>query len=132
MDGVCNFINSKVSEFVKGKELPLSKAQILAISGWVQRQKQKQQSEQTLPMNYSSFGVKAVFEALQASYGRIMNQEAPAIASFEHHSMKTVGVDSNPVPPRLMFSLFNGGKALGSKVKFAKFYLIMQHDLEDV
>jgi len=46
--------------------------------------------------------------------------------------MKTIGVDANPVPPRLMFSLFNGGKALGSKVKFAKFYLIMQHELEDV
>jgi len=24
-----------------------------------------------------------------------------------------------------MFTIFNGGKALGSKVKFAKFYLIM-------
>lgn len=31
-----------------------------------------------------------------------------------------------------MFNIFNGGKALGSKVKFAKFYLIMQYDLEDL
>jgi len=27
--------------------------------------------------------------------------------------------------PKLMFTIFNGGKAMGSKVKFAKFYLIM-------
>lgn len=31
-----------------------------------------------------------------------------------------------------MFSLFNGGKAAGSKVKFAKFYLIMTYELEDL
>jgi len=31
-----------------------------------------------------------------------------------------------------MFTLFNGGKALGSKVKFAKFYLILTHELEDL
>jgi hypothetical protein len=29
--------------------------------------------------------------------------------------------------PKLMFTLFNGGKALNSKVKFAKFYLIMDY-----
>lgn len=37
VEGVCNFINTKFSDFVKGKELPLSKAQLLQISGWVQR-----------------------------------------------------------------------------------------------
>jgi enolase len=31
-----------------------------------------------------------------------------------------------------MFTLFNGGKALGSKVKFAKFYLIMNYSMEDL
>jgi len=27
--------------------------------------------------------------------------------------------------PRMMFTVLNGGKALGSKVKFSKFYLII-------
>ena len=27
--------------------------------------------------------------------------------------------------PKLMFTIFNGGKAIGSKVKFSRFYLIM-------
>jgi hypothetical protein len=31
-----------------------------------------------------------------------------------------------------MFNIFNGGKVLGSKVKFAKFYLIMNYGLEDL
>lgn len=31
-----------------------------------------------------------------------------------------------------MFTLFNGGKALGSKVKFRKFYLILDFDQQDV
>lgn len=31
-----------------------------------------------------------------------------------------------------MFTLFNGGKAAGSKVKIVKFYLIMTYELEDL
>ncbi len=34
--------------------------------------------------------------------------------------------------PKLMFTLFNGGKALNSKVKFAKFYLIMDYQQQEV
>ena len=32
----------------------------------------------------------------------------------------------------MMFTLFNGGKAAGSKVKIVKFYLIMTYELEDL
>jgi len=31
-----------------------------------------------------------------------------------------------------MFTVFNGGKALGSKVKFAKFYLILDFQQTEV
>lgn len=44
--------------------------------------------------------------------------------------MKTIGVDGNPTAPKLIFTLFNGGKASGSKVKFAKFFLIFDYSLE--
>lgn len=30
-----------------------------------------------------------------------------------------------------MFTIFNGGKALGSKVKFSKFYLILEVSAQD-
>jgi hypothetical protein len=43
--------------------------------------------------------------------------------------LKKVPADGNPTTPKLMFTLFNGGKALGSKVKFAKFYLIMNYSM---
>lgn len=34
--------------------------------------------------------------------------------------------------PKVMFTVFNGGKALNSKVKFAKFYVIMNLKVQDV
>ena len=36
------------------------------------------------------------------------------------------------IVPKLIFSIFNGGKASGSKVKFARFYLIMNLKVQDV
>lgn len=34
--------------------------------------------------------------------------------------------------PKVMFTVFNGGKAMNSKVKFAKFYVIMNLKVQDV
>ena len=34
--------------------------------------------------------------------------------------------------PKIMFTVFNGGKALNSKVKFARFYIIMNLKVQDV
>lgn len=51
---------------------------------------------------------------------------------YEHISFKKIPADGNPNAVKMMFSLFNGGKAAGSKVKFAKFYLIMTYELEDL
>ena len=80
----------------------------------------------------SPYAIKAVSEALFQSYGAIKNPEAPAIASYEHVSFKKIAQDGYPSVPKLMFSLINGGKAIGSKVKFAKFYLIMNYQVEDL
>jgi len=89
-------------------------------------------SQENLEMNFSPFGIKAALEAVQASFGRIKNPEAPAIALYEHLSMRKIPGDGNPSAPKFMFTLFNGGKANGSKVKFAKFYLIMSHEMDDL
>jgi hypothetical protein len=40
-EGVCTFINTKLADFIKGKELPLSKAQLGQIGTWANRMKQK-------------------------------------------------------------------------------------------
>eukprot|EP00354_Favella_ehrenbergii_P000192 CAMPEP_0170470348 /NCGR_PEP_ID=MMETSP0123-20130129/12830_1 /TAXON_ID=182087 /ORGANISM="Favella ehrenbergii, Strain Fehren 1" /LENGTH=151 /DNA_ID=CAMNT_0010737431 /DNA_START=609 /DNA_END=1064 /DNA_ORIENTATION=- len=34
--------------------------------------------------------------------------------------------------PKLMFTIFNGGKALGSKVRFSKFYIILNIKVQDL
>jgi len=39
---------------------------------------------------------------------------------------------ANITVPKLMFTVFNGGKALGSKVKFARFYIIMNLRIQDM
>jgi len=116
---------------VRGKDLPLSKSQLVGISAWSSRLKSKASSD-SQPMNYSPFAVKAIFEALGSSYGRIKSPEAPALSLYEYQTMKKIPTDGNPATPKLMFTLFNGGKALGSKVKFAKFYLIMKYDMEEL
>lgn len=95
------------------------------LASWFLRLKQKDSS-------YSPFAVRAVIEALYTSYGKIIDPEAPAIALYEQQSFKKIPQDGNPTNPKLMFNLFNGGKALGSKVKFAKFYLILSYQLEDL
>jgi len=38
---------------------------------------------------------------------------------------------SNIKIPKLMFTVLNGGKAAGSKVRFSKFYLIMDVGVTD-
>jgi enolase len=39
---------------------------------------------------------------------------------------------ANFEPPKLMFTVFNGGKAVGSKVKFSRFYVIFDVKISDV
>ena len=89
-------------------------------------------SSESFSINCSPFAIKATLEAVYSSYGKIKNPEAPAIALYEYISFKKIQIDGNPPVPKLIFSLFNGGKAIGSKVKIAKFYLIMNFTLEDL
>lgn len=41
VQGVCAMINNKLSEFLKGKELPLTKPAMTTISSWAARLKSK-------------------------------------------------------------------------------------------
>lgn len=126
----CHFINQKVNEHLRGKELPLNKNMLTGLTNWFNRVKHKESSGELFKC--SPFAIKAVAEALMSSYGSIKNPETPAIAQYEQFSMKKFPADGNPESLKFMFSLFNGGKALGSKVKIAKFYLILNYELQDV
>lgn len=81
--GVCSLINTKLSDFLKGKELPLSNSTISMLASWFQRLKQKETT-------CSPYAVRAVIEALYSSYGKIIDPEAPAIAMFEQQQFKKI------------------------------------------
>lgn len=81
------------------------------------------EEQQERNISISPFAVRAALEAIYGSFGAVINQEAPAIALYEFLSMQEVHCETKA--PKIMFTVFNAGKALGSKVKFSKFYLMM-------
>lgn len=125
-------INTKLSEFLRGKELPLSKSLLSGLTTWLNRLKAKTSQEGGDLLNCSPFAIRACLEAIYTSYGKIKDPEQSAIALYEHLHFRKIPQDGNPYSPKMMFTLFNGGKALGSKVKIAKFYLIMTYEMEDL
>ena len=50
---------------------------------------------------------------------------------YKHFNSKDM-VPTEVVVPKLMFTVLNGGKALASKVKFSRFYIIMNIKVSDV
>ena len=68
--------------------------------------------------------IRAVFEALLYSYGKVISPEAPYFSLYNFLNGSDITL-SNLKAPKLLFTVLNGGKALGSKVKFATFYLII-------
>jgi hypothetical protein len=41
LQGACSFLNVKVSQFLKDKDLPLSKTALAGLSSWLQRQRDR-------------------------------------------------------------------------------------------
>ena len=104
---------------MRGKELPVSKSVLGQLSSWLSRLKSR--SSDQLSFNCSPFAVRACLEALYSSFGKIKNPEQSALALYEQIHFRKIPQDGNPYSPKLMFSVFNGEKANGSKVKFAMF-----------
>lgn len=55
----------------------------------------------------------------------------PLTSQYRHIWSKDL-TPTSVVVPKLMFTVFNGGKALGSKVKFSRFYIIINLKVQDV
>lgn len=58
------------------------------------------------------------------TYGKIITPEAPYHSLFSFMNSREISLKGLKVP-KLMFTILNGGKTLGSKVKFSTFYLII-------
>jgi hypothetical protein len=67
--------------------------------------------------------IKACSEALFNAYGVCINSADPYLPIFK--TLKNKDFSINDKIPKLMFTILNGGKSLSSKVRFSKFFIIM-------
>jgi enolase len=63
------------------------------------------------------------------AYSQVVSPASPYSALYRYLKNRDL-TPQNPVP-KFMFNVLNGGKALGSKVKFSRFYLILDVSPED-
>ena len=143
-----------MTQFFQGKELPLTKKVFDQLANWVDKQRAKmamnmtpaEANENTEEGNEGEgiktarsvigrfcnpYAIRGCLEALWFSYGHSVTPELPTHALYQ----QVWSQDINPATvtvPKLMFTVFNGGKALNSKVKFARFYVIMNVKVQDV
>ena len=60
-----------------------------------------------------------------------MTPELPTKSLYQQLWAREISPTAVQVP-KLMFTIFNGGKAMNSKVKFSRFYVIMNLKVQDV
>jgi len=84
-------------------------------------------------MEMNQYVVRCALEALHFAYGAVTQPDSPVKAYYTEMWGNELELHRVQVP-KLMFTVFNGGKALNSKVKFSRFYIIIdiQGDEEDV
>ena len=105
----------------QGKELPLAKKAFETVLNWLD----KRSRSTRFSNDNASLISRVVFEAVLYSYGKVMTPDAPYFSLFNFLNARDIAL-STLKSPKLMFTVLNGGKALGSKVKFAAFYLIIE------
>ena len=97
-ENACEFINTKMTEFFKGKELPLTKKVFDQLANWVERQRNRLQSQQSVEAaegedddeeaqanrmrllmknKCNSYAIRSCLEALWFAYGYAMTPELP-------------------------------------------------------
>lgn len=135
-----------MTQFFKGKELPLSKKVFDQLANWVDRQRTRMATLNSEPdedageaqtarsqasKHINPYAIRSCLEAIWFAYGHVTSPQMPSAALYRHiwqKEMTPLGV----TVPKIMFTVFNGGKAMGSKVKFARFYVIMNLRVQDV
>lgn len=81
-------------------------------------------------MELNSFVLRCALEAIHFSFGQVTNPENPC-ASY-YNEMWGKEFDTSVPIPKLMFSIFNGGKEYNSRIKFTRFYVILDVKPTDV
>ncbi len=74
--------------------------------------------------------IRACSEALLYAYSQVVNPASPYQALYRYLKNRDLVLGAGTLP-KFMFNVLNGGKALASKVKFSRFYLILDVSPED-
>lgn len=77
------------------------------------------------------YAIRSCLEAISFGYGYALTPELAVKAMYRQNWQREL-TPATCLIPKLMFTIFNGGKALGSKVKFGRFYLILNLKVGDV
>ena len=122
MKQACRIINEDINQILKGKDiLGLKKLDEMLLAF----QKKSHEAGVSVGDNV----IRACSEALFYAYGATMSPADPyqSIYSF----LRSKSYELAEKTPRLIFSVLNGGKALVSKVRFSRFYLILDVNQND-
>ena len=76
------------------------------------------------------YAVRACLEAIYYAYGHTVSPDQPCKSIYQTVLQRPLQANTIKVP-KLMFTVLNGGKALNSKVRFSKFYLILDVNVSD-
>lgn len=91
----------------------------------------KQRTEDDDGIKVGSNVTDAVSAALYFAVAKAINPEMPFEALFKNTAVREYRPGFDKIP-KLMFTVLNGGKESGSKVKLRKFYIIFDVNLEDI
>jgi enolase len=72
----------------------------------------------------------AVSQALYYAWAKSQSMTTPFLEIFKYNVCRDIRPETDRIP-KLMFEVLKGGKELGSKVKFSRFYLIINVAVQD-
>ena len=87
--------------------------------------------KQLMQKKCNAYAIRSCLEVLWYAYGYAISPELPTKSLYQLLWAREITPTTLQVP-KLMFTIFNGGKALNSKVKFSRFYIIMNLKVQDV
>jgi enolase len=124
MSKACDIINGALSTALKDKEiLPVRK-----IDDAIQtfRSRAEEDGDAKIGANITD----AVSQALYMAFGKALSPQSPYESMFKNSVFRDYRPSFEKVP-KLMFTVLVGGKEMSSKVKFSKFYVIMDINEQD-
>ena len=125
MSKACQIITEELSVLLAGKDL----LQFKKIGELLHSFKAKYEATNWVVIGANV--LTAVQQALFYAFANAGPQDIMFKNIFKHNALRDFRPETDPLP-KLMFTVLNGGKEAGSKVRFAKFFLIFDVKPDDL